>query len=214
VLVKLCRQARGVALAALAPPAAADALPLHALRLQQHNHRGAAAAAATAAEEGVSAETRRAIAALQLVSAAAAAVHGSDAAAHGGGGDDDDDGNAQHDNAADGGSDDDEFAEYGSSGGNGSSRNGSRRRQQQRSRGQLQAGGDHDGNAPGNAPPAFSAAVALSQLLALRGFSVHWMKLLCKVFVDVSADTSSAGPLWGCGGVVGWAGVHVLTLQH
>jgi hypothetical protein len=147
VLVRLCKQARAVALAAA--QGSVDA----------------------------SAETRAAIQGLGLVSGAAAAIPGA------GKGDDEaaDDDEQQHEAGSE---DEDAEEEYG--------------QQQQQQRGSGGAGfggrrrgaGDDEDAGPdsaASAPAAFTADVALAQLQALRGYSMKWLRLMCKVFIEVRA---------------------------
>jgi hypothetical protein len=129
--------------------------------------------------------------------AAAVRADGDEAGAAGGGAQGGDASDADDDAAAGLDGSDDEVEEYGA--GSGGNSNGSHRgrrggggsswqhnKQQQQHGGGGAAGDGGDANAPSHAPPAFSADVALAQLLALRQFSGQWMKLLCKIFIDVS----------------------------
>lgn len=159
VLVKLCKQARSVALAALNPEAGTH-LNLHQLNLR--DQQGLTAAAGSAGTDGVAAETLDAIRALGLVSAAAAAVPSAEVQAD----------DVQDNKAA--GDDSDDFEAYGAAEPSGRGR---RARQQQQD-------GSTDGL--GQAPARFTADVALRQLQALRGFSNQWMTLLCRIYIDVS----------------------------
>lgn len=165
-LLKLSKQARSVALAALNPDTAPH---LNLSHLSLHGRQGLAAAT-----EAASAETLEAIRALGLVSAAAAAVPRGE-----GLGEEDEGPQGQE-----GDDSDDEFEEYGASEG------GSGRQQQQRQQRRLQRqqhGGEDEGpDGASHAPQGFTAAVALRQLEALRGFSSQWMTLLCRVYIDVS----------------------------
>jgi hypothetical protein len=173
-LVKLCKQSRSVALAALDPDA--DSTPSH-LTLSQLNlssratQQGSAAAAAATVPE----ETLTAIRALGLVSAAAAAVP-----RHEGTAEDGETGGVQ-----DGDASDDDFEEYGAS--DGGSSGGRRQQQLRRQRRQQQQQEEEEGpDGASHAPEGFTAVVALGQLQALRTFSSQWMALLCRVYIDVS----------------------------
>jgi type IV secretory pathway TrbL component len=145
-LVRMCKQARAVALAAA---------------------QGSIKASAT---------TRAAIQGLGLVSGAAAAIPGA-----GKGEDDaaDDDEQQQHA----GSDDEDDEDEYGQQ---------QQQRQNQRGsagrkRGGAAAADDEDAgpDAAESAPAAFDADVALAQLGALRALSLKWLRLMCKVFIEV-----------------------------
>lgn len=162
-LVKLCKQARSVALAALNP----DSAPHMTLAQLNLGSRQGLAAAAAASAAAVSSETLDGIRELGLVSAAAAAVPHAEAA---------DEEEGQQDGQAEGS--DDEFEEYGA-GGSDSSRQQQRRQQRQQQQDEGPDGASH-------APEGFTAAVALAQLRALRSFSKEWMTLLCRVYIDVS----------------------------
>lgn len=168
-LVKLCKQSRSVALAALNPDTAPH---LNLSQLNLHGRKGQQGLEAAAAA-AVSAETLEALRALGLVSAAAAAVPRPEGLA------DDDEGLAGQDGQGLGDGSDDEFEEYGASeGGSNGSRQQRRRQQQQQE--------DEGPDSASHAPAGFTAAVALSQLQALRQFSGQWMTMLCRVYIDVS----------------------------
>jgi hypothetical protein len=148
-LVRMCKQARAVALAA--SQGSLDA----------------------------SAETLAAIQQLGLVSGTAAAIPGA------GKGEDEaaDDDDQQQQQAGSDDEDDDE--EYGG------------QQQQQNQRGSKAAGlggrrrgaatdeEDAGPDAAASAPAAFTADVALAQLGALRALSLKWLRLMCKVFIEV-----------------------------
>lgn len=174
-LVKLCKQARAVALAALNPT---EVISLSALNLVGGG-RGQQGLEATAA--AVPAEALEVIRALGLVSAAAAAVPRPEGAAE----DEEAGGHEEADS-------DEEFEEYGAAAAEGGSSGGRRHGQQQQQRWRRQCKQqqqeEEEGGPDGasHAPEAFTAAVALAQLQALRAFSSHWMTLLCRVYIDVS----------------------------
>jgi hypothetical protein len=148
-LVRMCKQARAVALAAA--QGSVDA----------------------------SAKTRAAIQQLGLVSGTAAAIP-----AAGRGEDEAADENEQQQQA--GSDDEDDEEEYG------------QQQQQQNQRGGKAAGmggrrrgaaavdeEDAGPDAATSAPAAFTADVALAQLGALRALSLKWLRLMCKVFIEV-----------------------------
>lgn len=178
-LVKLCKQSRSVALAALNPDAAPH---LNLSQLNLHGRKGQQGLEAAAAA-AVSAETLEALRALGLVSAAAAAVPRPEGPA------DDDEGLAGQDGQGLEDGSDDEFEEYGASeGGSSGSRQQRRRLQQQQQEDEGPDGASH-------APAGFTATVALSQLQALRQFSGQWMTMLCRVYIDVSDCVAWTTPI-------------------
>ncbi|KAF8071289.1 uhpC [Scenedesmus sp. PABB004] len=149
VLVRLCRQARGVAAAALTPggPRASE-------------------------------DTLAAIRGLGLASSAAAAVPGAGRGGEHADGDDDDD---DAPGGAAGGDSDDEDGYAPSAGPGGADA--------PRGRRGGDAGGDAAGpDTPASAPPGFTPAAALAQLVALRGFSGQWLRLMCKIFIEAGPE--------------------------
>jgi hypothetical protein len=151
-LVRMCKQARAVALAAA--QGSVDA----------------------------SAKTLAAIQQLGLVSGTAAAIPGA-----GRGEDEAPDDDEQQQQA--GSDDEDDEEEYG----------GQQQQQQQRGSKATGLGGRRRGaaaddedagpDAAASAPAAFTADVALAQLGALRALSLKWLRLMCKVFIEVRGVT-------------------------
>lgn len=193
-LMKFCKQARSVALAALNPDSNPH-ISLAQLNLSsRHGQQGLSAAAAAAA---VSSETLDAIRALGLVSAAAAAVPRAEGA-------------WEEEEGANFGQNgdvsDDDFEEYGASDGGSSGSHRQQQQQQHRRQQRKQQQEEEEGpDGASHAPAGFTAAVALGQLQALRGFSSQWMMMMCRVYIDVS---NSGAKSW----VMLWARVCSLSV--
>ncbi|WIA32410.1 hypothetical protein OEZ86_003236 [Tetradesmus obliquus] len=157
VLVRLCKQARAVALAAA--QGSVEASP----------------------------KTLAAIQALGLVSGAAAAIPGA------GKGEDEADEAAedgeQQQQQQEGSEDEDDEEEYGQQ----QQQQGSRAAgiAGRRRRSILSVDADVGPDAASAAPAAFTAEVALGQLLALRASSLKWLRLMCKVFIELPAESRS-----------------------
>jgi type IV secretory pathway TrbL component len=151
VLVRLCKQARAVALAAAQGSVEAPA------------------------------KTRAAIQALGLVSGAAAAIPGA------GKGEDEAAEDEEQQQQQAGSDDEDADEDYGQQQQRGlgtaaAGFKGSRRR----GLGAVEEDEEAGPDAASSAPAVFTADVALGQLQVLRTYSMKWLRLMCRVFIDVS----------------------------